>query len=145
LATAGPRPGHDSGSRDEHRTHREPIDDPSAHRSSERDTNDRAEAISDAGSERGTVEDTDTDLRTSGFGPRDRVEDGEPLDSDLRGDVGRRLHAIGFAVAIAGAERSTATIHNARPIAVHDTGSFSFNNTGAITFDDAGAVSFGDA
>jgi len=104
LAATGASSRHDSRARRKHRTDREAIRDRitdfgadhGADREAERGAIERTQAISDARSERGAVADTRTDVRACGSDARDRIEDGEPLDSDVRSDV-RRFDTLSFA------------------------------------------------
>jgi hypothetical protein len=105
LEATGASSRHDARTRGKHRTDREAIRDRIADRGAdcqadceaERGAIERTQAISDARSERGAVADARTDLRTCGSDARDRIEDGEPLDSDVRSDVRRGFDALGFA------------------------------------------------
>ena len=121
MATTGPTSGDDSCSCDEHRTDRESIRDSIGDRRTEREAEhdrssvdvtsaiERAATVSDAGAERGTIADTDADVRTRGRGApalRKRIEDGEPVDSNLRSDVRRRADTIAISIT----ERPTTTV-----------------------------------
>jgi len=132
LATTGPASRDDSSSRYEYRADRESIRDRSPEREAERDRGavdigaaicDRSSigdssTIRDARAERNSIDHTRADSRTRGRGAaalRERIEDGEPLDSDSYVDVRR------CADPIAVTERSTTTVDVTGSIAVRDT------------------------
>ena len=128
LAATGPTSGDDARSRDEYRTDRESVGEAiGEHRSKREAKRDRGAvdlraAIPDRASvgDTSTIDDTRADSRTRGRGAaalRQRIEDGEPLDSDI--DVAVRRCADPIARSIA--EQSTAAIDLTGSIAVGAT------------------------
>ena len=164
LATTRAASRYDPCSRAECRTDREAVRDPISDRSPEREAvRDRGavdlraaihdrEAVSDAGAQRGAIEDTGTHVRTRGRSRvfehrrgcadvlRNRIEDGELVDSYVRIDVRRWADTSAFA----DSKRPASAIDLTGSIAVHDTRAIAFRDARAIAFRDARAIALRD-
>ena len=87
LATAGPAARHDTGARGDHRPDREAVGDPISNRSSVDIATAVGDpkAVDDACSKRGAFAYAGAELLTA-VARGQRIEDGEPLDPDVRVD-----------------------------------------------------------